>query len=978
MRRNVLRRATALAATGVLAISLLAVGTAAGEPGVSSPSAFSFQGEDRPDGDIDNRPAAAQPSAQQRSLAATASTEVHWNRYGAPAELAPKAEAQARIAAADPVTIARDFLRGSTTTFGVSDTSINDMDVLVNRPMGDGAYVMLRQRFGGVPATLDGLAAFGIRDGAVVFMTSTMSPDRGAPEAATISSDEAMAAAMGNAGLVGDQLSSTRVQLGTVPMPNGPARMAYQVFLQGNNARGELTSYTTYVDARTAEVLVREDNVDHEVDNPDWGVFPANPPTDYSSADTRVTWCLNQVPGCERTVRSPNDGLAWDINRATGQPTNTSVGNSAVNTEKWDSLLGGTLGTRTSAASPNRDYRYPWTNQWFNEKCNPAVFSSPQQNDVDAAIANLFAMHNRMHDWSYQLGFTEETWNMQQSNGTHGQLGNDAERGQAQSGGRVGGDPAQGFPSRDNANQASGPDGTIPVTNMYLWQSIPGGFYAPCVDGDYDQSVIGHEYTHAISGRAIAGPNSGWSGQQAGAMNESTSDQFAMEYLFEYGFKPRGDTFFVTGGYVTGNAKTGIRDYDLSKTPLNYSNVAFDLTGQEVHADGEIWNAIGVELRQAMVARYGVGTPSLQRSCADGATPVAQCPGNRRWIQLMFDALLLNATGAVSMVNMRDSILAADMIRFGGANQALLWDAFARRGLGRDAASNGTNDQDPTPSFASPMANNGSVRVLPTGQGANARVKVYVGDYEARSVAVADTDPATPLSDTIALAPGSYHFLVVGPGFGAARFERTISAGQNAVQPVQLFRNVASSASGATVTGDGVNLARLIDDTEGTDWASVGSPVRGKSVMVALGGGRQSVSRVNVSAQLRPVIVGDPDAGGQNRFTAVRQFEILACDGQFADCSNPASFRSVLVSPANAFPAVIPRPVAPDLTIRSFTFPTTVATHLMVRVLTNQCTGTPEYAGQQHNDPRSNSDCTTGNPVVAQTVRISELQAFLR
>jgi extracellular elastinolytic metalloproteinase len=977
MRRNSLRRAIALAATGVLAISLVAVGTATGAPAAPS-SAFGFMGEGRPDGDIDNRPAAPQPTAQQRSLAAAASTGVQWNRYGAPAALAPKAGAQARVAAADPVQIARNFLRGNITTFGVSDSSINDMDVLVNRPMGDGAYVMLRQRFGGVPATLDGLAAFGIRDGAVVFMTSTMSPDRGAPEAATISSDEALAAATANAGLAGDEVSSTRVQLGTVPMPSGPARMAYQVFVQGNDARGELTSYTTYIDARTAQVLVREDNVDHEVDNPDWGAFPANPPNDYSSTDSRVTWCLNQVPGCERTVRSPNDGLAWDINRATGQPTNTSVGNSAVNTEKWDSLAGGTVGTRTSATSPNRDYRYPWTNQWFNDKCNPTVFSSPQQNDVDAAIANLFAMHNRMHDWSYNLGFTEETWNMQESNGTHAALGNDAERGQAQSGGRVGGDPAQGFPSRDNANQASGPDGTIPVTNMYLWQPVPGGFYAPCVDGDYDQSVIGHEYTHAITGRAIAGPNSGWSGQQAGAMNESSSDLFSMEYLFEYGFKPRGDSFFVTGGYVTGNTKVGIRDYDFSKSPLNFSNVAFDLVGQEVHADGEIWNAIGVELRQAMVARYGIGTPALQRSCADGTTPLAQCPGNRRWIQLMFDALLLNAAGAVSMVNMRDSILAADQVRFGGANQELLWAAFARRGLGKDAASNGTNDQDPTPSFASAMGRNGSLRVIPVAQGSSAPVKVYVGDYEARSIPVADTDPATPLTDTVALTPGTYHFLVVGPGFGAQRFERTISPGENAIQPVVLLRNVASAASGAVASGDGVNQARLIDDSEATDWASIGSPVAGKNVVVALGGGPQPVGRVNVSAQLRPAIVGDPDVGGQNRFTAVRQFEILACNAQFADCANPASFRSVFTSAPNAFPATIPRPVAPDLTVRSFRIPTTVATHLMVRVLTNQCTGTPEYAGQQHNDPRSNSDCTTGNPTVAQTVRISELQAFVR
>ena len=47
---------------------------------------------------------------------------------------------------------------------------------------------------------------------------------------------------------------------------------------------------------------------------------------------------------------------------------------------------------------------------------------------------------------------------------------------------------------------------------MYLWQPIAGAFYAPCVDGDFDMSVIGHEYTHAITNRMIGGPNAGLSG----------------------------------------------------------------------------------------------------------------------------------------------------------------------------------------------------------------------------------------------------------------------------------------------------------------------------------------------------------------------------------------------------------------------------------------------------------------------------------
>ena len=115
----------------------------------------------------------------------------------------------------------------------------------------------------------------------------------------------------------------------------------------------------------------------------------------------------------------------------------------------------------------------------------------------------------------------------------------------------------------------------------------------------------------------------------------------------------------------------------------------------QVHADGEIWSATNFDIRQAMIARYGAGTPALQQACADGADAVEHCPGNRRWIQLVFDAWLLMASGAVSMVDARDAMLAADLIRFGGANQDLLWNAFATRGLGEDAASNGVERRRP-------------------------------------------------------------------------------------------------------------------------------------------------------------------------------------------------------------------------------------------------------------------------------------------
>ena len=941
--------------------------TAEGAPVQPSPGVV--QGDTHADGDVDNRGAVAQPSERQRSAAGQGSTTVRWNRYGTPATLVPRPELRQRVSQ-DPVAVARSFLVANRAVFGVSSAGVDAMEVLVSRPMGQGAYVLVRQRFGALPSIVDGLASFGIRDGAVVYLSSTLSPGNSAPEPATIAPDEALTKAAEDAGVPTAALNTTRVRLGAVPMPGAAPRSAYQVVL----VAGDDTGYATYVDARTGDVLLREDLVDHESDNPEWDVFPANPPADYSSRDTRQRWCLTPRRGCARTVSTADAGLAWDLDPATGAPSLTTVGNSAQSTEKWDSLANGTVGTRTATASPTREYTFPWTNQWHETRCDPAVFASPRQNDIDAALVNLFAMHNRMHDWSYFLGFTEETWNMQSSNGTNGGLGGDPERGNAQAGGRAGGAPPD-FPSRNNANQITPPDGLPATTNMYLWQPTPGGFYPPCVDGDYDMSVIAHEYSHAITGRLIGGPDLGWSGAQAGALNESHSDLLAMEYLYEYGFTPRGDTPFITGGYVTGDLKAGIRNYDMSKSPLNYSDVAYDIVGQQVHADGEIWSATSFDVRQAMIDRYGLGSPALQRACADGKVAVEKCPGNRRWIQQAFDALLLNASGAVSYVDMRDATLAANEIRFGGADVPLLWNAFAQHGLGRDATSADPNDADPTPSFASPFGRNATVRFAPVGSGAPARL--YVGDYEARAVPVADTDPNTPLPDTAEIVPGRYSFVVVADGFGSSRFERTVRPGEHATVRPLLQRNLASGSQGATASGDGVNLVRLIDDTEATNWASVGAPVAGRSVTVDLAGTHpQLVTRVQVSAYLRPAIDGDADPGGQNRFTALRQFEILSCNAKAADCADPASYRRVFTSAGNAFPAGVPRPTAPDLSTRSFRIGPTVATHLMIRVVANQCTGGPDYAGDRDNDPRSTSDCTTGNPTVAQTVRIAELQAF--
>ncbi len=217
--------------------------------------------------------------------------------------------------------------------------------------------------------------------------------------------------------------------------------------------------------------------------------------------------------------------------------------------------------------------------------------------------------------------------------------------------------------------------------------------------------------------------------------------------------------------------------------------------------------------------------------------------------------------------------------------------------------------------------------------------------------------------------PGTYEMLARANGFGHVRTTLTVSAGQLRDFTVNMPLNLASSANGAAATGDGVNLGALIDDTEMTNWASLNSPIAGKQVTVRLDQ-RRTFDRIQVSAMLRHRIPADVDGGSQSRFSALRQFELLACDARGAvDCSQPSQFTSVFTSAADAFPSAIPRPRAPELIIRSFAVPQTRATHVRLRVLTNQCTGTPAYQGDQDDDPGNVTDCDDGQHAGRQRPR---------
>jgi extracellular elastinolytic metalloproteinase len=771
-----------------------------------------------------------------------------------------------------------------------------------------------------------------------------------------------------------------------------------------------------------------------------WKVFPANPPLhtvdgypwNHPDTDTRETWCWYAAPDCTRLMGGFPLGSRgpWDHDHKTNTATLTTRGNNARSATSWADPFFPSA-PQYSPVSAGRDYSFAWTNEWNNDQCEPTPNGAPGTTwDDSAAAVNLFVAHNRMHDWAYYLGFTERNWNGQDYNFglTERLQENDPLIGNVQAGALTG--PA----GRANANMITLPDGQSSVTNMYFWQPLASAFYAPCVDGDYDMSVIGHEYGHMIEQRML-GKGVARAGHHAGAMGEGSGDMFGAEYLFGNGFVPTSDENpFSSGSYDTGNKQRAIRNFGMnfptsgdvprpSKqlliNSLNFSDLGYDLTGptptssQQVHANGEIWSKINFQVRQNLVDKYDKNFPyddeDLQYACANGELPAYACPGNRRWIQLYFDAMLLAPTNA-SMIQSRDAALSADMMRFGGANQREMWLGYAAGGLGLHAVSTNAaglstgatpapgfqeSDTDPTPNFE-PLGSNPATVTFKAenldGDPINARI--YVGHFEARVSPIADTNPATAgapdgtagsnLDNVAKFAPGQYEFTAHAPGYGIFRFRDRFRSGENETITVEMAQNWASSASGATATGDGgTTVASLIDDTEATQWTAPGditSPpngftVDGKKVTIDLGGTKAiNVKYVQVSAMLRN------QPGGQNRFTALRSFEVWTCNAdKGADCATDAGYTKRYSSPADAFPANSPRPVSPHLIMRTFDIPNTKATHVRFVAKTSQCTGGPNFQGEQDNDPGFATDCDTSASIAAtdpKMVRAAEFQVF--
>ena len=200
------------------------------------------------------------------------------------------------------------------------------------------------------------------------------------------------------------------------------------------------------------------------------------------------------------------------------------------------------------------------------------------------------------------------------------------------------------------------------------------------LNGSVDNGTIIHEYTHGITNRLTGGASNNFCLNNNEQMGEGWSDFFALALTAtssDSGTDSRGISTFLQR--ETNDGK-GIRDFpystDLNVNPYTYKDIG---NARIPHGLGAVWCAMLWDLHWAMVDEYGFSSDFYNGDL-----------GNNRAIQLVMDGLKMQPCDP-GFVDARNAILQADQIRYNGENKRLIWEVFARRGLGF-SADQGSND----------------------------------------------------------------------------------------------------------------------------------------------------------------------------------------------------------------------------------------------------------------------------------------------
>lgn len=514
------------------------------------------------------------------------------------------------------------------------------------------------------------------------------------------------------------------------------ARLAWHVYAEV----GENEWYETLVDANTGELLLR---FNLYVEAAQGTVYTEDP---GAGGRTLVSFVGD-------TVINTSAGWMGTSTVTTGNNVEAYLDTDANNAPDNNNGAGLSVG---HASAANQDFTFP-----FSTTVDPRTQQA-------AVVTNLFYFNNIMHDFSYNLGFTETSGNFQTNNFGRGGTGNDSVRAEAQDGSGT-----------NNANFATPPEGQRPRMQQYL-------FTAPNPDRDssVDSDVVYHEYGHGISNRLIGNGGTGLSGTQSGAMGEGWSDYWATTI----------NNDGVMGEYVTNNTTSGIRRaaYTVPAAAVHDSYADVCAGGCEVHNDGEVWASVLWDLRQS------VGKPLADSIVLNGMkfTPVRP-----------------------SMLNARDGILQADQNLNGGANRCAIWTVFARHGMGVSAVGNDGTTHTAATNVPTDCGGTCSFSISPTSAsyaaaGGSGSVTVTAG-VGCNWTAVSNSSFITITSGSSGSGNGTVGYSVAANGTTSSRNGTMTIAGQT------------FSVTQAGTGGGGTNV--LVNpgfETGTTPWVISGSTVR--------------------------------------------------------------------------------------------------------------------------------------------------------
>src|SRR5262249_7938766 len=204
----------------------------------------------------------------------------------------------------------------------------------------------------------------------------------------------------------------------------------------------------------------------------------------------------------------------------------------------------------------------------------------------------------------------------------------------------------------------------------------------------------------------------------------------------------------------------------------DYGKIARDhttgLPAPEVHADGEIWGETLWQLRQAISPTDYLASENIITRAMELAPPDP------------------------SFLDMRNAILLADRVTFGGGHVNTIWSVFASRGMGWSASTTSAEDSAPHAAFDTPPTATGPVSGSvhdASGAAIPGATVLVIGHAELQAA----TDGAG--NYTLTVPAGIYTLLASAPGYEPAQIPN-VTTGAGGVNAV-LARDWAALSGGA-------------------------------------------------------------------------------------------------------------------------------------------------------------------------------------